>query len=748
MRVLIKYPKSTIIVFALFSILFAYGLTKLETQNSFGSDLPAEDPIQIAMETYKSRYNNAWLAIVGIETPDILDSNSLKVISKISDKFEELDGVLPGQVKSLSTAKRIIETQQGIEILNYLEEIPGSVAEKETLKKQIIDDNTVYELLISKDMTFALVVADVIPETPATPIYLEMMEFLDSIKTDEIKFYLSGGIFDSHEIDLGIDKDISLLLPLCILFIIIGLAVSFKTLRGVLIPLLIIVLSIVWTMGFMGLVGIKLTIVTSILPMLMIAISSSYGIHMLHRYYEEVQLGTVKESIISTVKNTRKPIIMTGITSAIGTATLIVFKINSIKEFGVISAVGIIFVFILTLFLLPSILAVLKKPQRKAKNEVQESSMVYSQILSFSLKNKVKIFITFILLVLLSFIGIKEIKIGADFAKYFPKEHRVRTTYNVFNKKMGGVFDMVIMIDGSENEIVKDPQFLKKVDSFQSYLKQSKHIGRVNSVIDILKQMNKTFNNNNPDYYVIPNTKEEVAQYYLTYQMSGSSSTFEQMVDFDYKSLVVHATFNTSELIDHQTVFNDINEYWKQHKNNEISVSLAGRAPYNISFTEYIVKGKLFNILLAIIVVWLFCTFIFKSFKYGLISIIPLSISSILTFGLMGFVGVRLEMGTAIISAIGIGIGVDFSIHFICRYRQELKNNLLPQECLKKTIETSGHAIMLDVLSNVLGFSVFVFSGFTPIQAFGWLVCFTMITVALTTIVLLPPILSLLSLKE
>ena len=161
-----------------------------------------------------------------------------------------------------------------------------------------------------------------------------------------------------------------------------------------------------------------------------------------------------------------------------------------------------------------------------------------------------------------------------------------------------------------------------------------------------------------------------------------------------------------------------------------------------LALIQYIVVGQVQNVILALLIVFMFCAFVFRSFSAGLLSIVPLTISSLITFGLMGYLGIRLEMGTAIVTAIAVGVGVDFSIHFISRFKDEyqISNDLTTAGAV--TMSTAGKAIIFDMISNILGFSVLLFSGFTPIQNFGWLVSLTMITSGFGSLILLPPLIT------
>jgi len=202
----------------------------------------------------------------------------------------------------------------------------------------------------------------------------------------------------------------------------------------------------------------------------------------------------------------------------------------------------------------------------------------------------------------------------------------------------------------------------------------------------------------------------------------------------------------SSDQEDHKKLYHSLDQYAKDNLNN-IKIEFGGEVMLWLAQVDYIVVGKIQNIICAILIVLVMCALAFRSFKYGLISIIPLTIASLLTFGVMGFIGIRLETATAIISSIGIGIGVDFAIHYVVSLRKAMKKQNDFDLAVNSVMKTTGKAIFLDVATNILGFIIFLFSGFVPLQQFGWLISLTMIGTSLGSLLLFPAIFKLFKVK-
>ncbi|MDY8138351.1 efflux RND transporter permease subunit [Aquimarina sp. 2201CG5-10] len=742
-QIVVKSPRLVLLGLFIATIAIGFGLTKLETKNNQDSELPEDDEIVRTNDYIKEVFGKKEVLMIGIESKTIYNKSTLNKVAEISKEIEVIDGVIADEISSISTINNIQGKDWGLEVGPLMDEVPQSNEEIQRLKQEIASNDLVNGRLVSKDGTFTAIIANLEEEYDQTAVHTAVLEILEKYKGEE-KYFLAGSPTSQHEIDSGIEKDIGLLFPLALVLLLIGYFLSFRTGKGVILPFLVVLLSIIWTMGLMGHIGFPITVVSSVVPMLMIAVSSSYGIHVLHRYYEEVVNNTRKEAARLTIEKIGPAVLMTGITSALGSATLIIFKVTSIQEFGIITAIGILSTLVLSVLLIPAILALSKKKSEKknpeSKNTVLDRFLLKLAHISIAHKKKVLGFT--IALLIISIFGIMQIRIGADFVKYFPKDHALTTAFEKFNDKLGGVRSLDIMIEAENEDQIKDPVFLKKIADFQKFAESQEGVGYSSSFSDIIKRINLEVNDGNTSFNTIPDDQNTIAQYLLLYSISGDPGDFGDLVDYDYQRAKVKLFLTTSEQADHIRLYETFKSYAATNFGETANVEFGGEVMFWLAQVNYIVIGKIQNILLAIFVVLIFCMLVLRSFVGGILSVVPLTVSSILTFGVMGFLGIRMEAGTAIITAIGIGIGVDFAIHFLLRFQEEIKQAGNLEIATQATLQTSGKAIVYDVISNVLGFMVFIFSGFLPIQYFGWLISLTMITVAFGSLVFFPALIA------
>jgi predicted RND superfamily exporter protein len=741
-------PKYIFSIVALLTIAFGFGLTRLEMENTQDAELPADDPMVITKERIEEIFGKKDIILIGIKSDNIFTHSTLSKIRDIEEELKSINGVISDEVVSIVSVNNITGHKDGVDVGVFIPEIPEDKLLLDHLKEVAIKNEMIVDRIISKDGSFSAIIANIEDGYVEEYVYAKVHEIVERYEGPE-KVYMSGDPIQQKEIDMGISGDVSFLLPLALLVLLSVYFFAYRTKTGVILPFSVVLLSIIWTMGFMGLTGYKMNLVSSVLPILMLVISGSYGIHYMQKFYEEyAKTNNISEARSLAIKLMFKPIMLTGITSAVGTFTLVIFKVRSIQEFGVIASVGILLTFIISIFFISSLLWMLRNKKLKKSAVIHNKTLnaFLKMLASVSLKYRKTILALSVIVLIVSIYGVTKIEIGNDFIEYFPKDHRLRVTYNEFNQNLSGARYIDIMFEGNEVDAVKKPQFLKEIDDFLKYTHTFDYVGNTFSVVDVIKRMNKELHDGNQNYETIPDNQNEIAQYLLLYGMSGNPGDFNSLIDYDYQRTKVRMMLTSSDQADHTNLYYVLDNYAKENF-NDMKVEFGGEVMFWLAQVDYIVIGKIQNILCAIIIVLLMCALVFRSVKYGIISIIPLTIASLFTFGVMGFIGLRLETATAIITSIGIGIGVDFAIHYITSLRREMEKQKDFDKAVNNVMASTGKAIFLDVTTNILGFIIFLFSGFIPLQQFGWLISLTMLGTSFGSLLLFPAIFKLFKVK-
>lgn len=735
-------PKLVLFFLLIITIVLGLGLTQIKIDNNQESELPKDNEIVKTNDRLDDVFGKKGIILIGISDQEsVYKRSTLETIQELSNDIKNLPYVIEDEVTSLSTFQNLKSREWGLERDPFLKSIPETDSEISLLKQDIKNSSEIYGKLISKNESFAAISAYVEEGYDQMAVTNAVFNLLDEYKQPDLTFFVAGDAIQAQEIDSGIQKDTGILLPSALILILICFLLTLRSLRGVLLPFSVVVVSIIWTLGAMGWLGLAITVVSSALPALMVAVASSYGIHFMLQYYEQVSNG--RDSQIAAkiaLTNIAPAIILTGATSALGALTLIVFKVTSIQEFGIATAIGVISATILSISLIPAVLA-LQAPTtgKKFPKLDQGIDSILSNISVFSVKYKYLVSLTSVVfMIIISWFGLSQLKYGQDFIEYFEEGHRLRIAFNEFNSELGGARYLDVMVEApSENSLLK-PTYLKEMTAFQDYAEGLPHVGSTQSFADIITRIHSAMNDNDPLFERIPDNEETIAQYQLLYSMSGSPGEQSNLLDYENQRAKIRIMLTTSEQEDHKWLYTTLKSKAGSLFSSELNIEFGGDIMFWLAQIQYIVEGKILNIIASILVVLLFCTFIFRTISAGFLSIVPLTIATLLTLSMMGLLGIRLDVGTAIVTAIGVGIGVDFTIHFLKRLLKEYQLNQNIELASATTAKTAGKAILYDTLSNVAGFSVFILSGFQPLQFFGWLISLMMIASAFATIVIFP----------
>lgn len=289
---------------------------------------------------------------------------------------------------------------------------------------------------------------------------------------------------------------------------------------------------------------------------------------------------------------------------------------------------------------------------------------------------------------------------------------------------------------------IKYPEVLKTMQTVQEYMNTLPHIGKTMSLVDSLKQMNQAMYGDDPVYYTIPATRDLVAQYLLLYSMSGNPEDFDDVVDYDYHKGHLIGRVNVSDTTNIANTVKAIETFIARYLENIETPKVESVTGFSVLFKELIpliITGQIRSLLLSLVIIFLLGVFAFRSLTAGLFTIYPISVAMLMVFGLMGYQDIKLNVATAMLSSILIGVGVDYTIHFLYHYREEIQQvGLDPHQALEVTLTTSGKGIIYNALSVVVGFSVLMFSNFLPVYFFGWLLTFSILACLVGALTLLP----------
>ena len=734
---ILRHKRLIIILTLLIVIICIFPLTKTSINSDLTTYLPESMPSKINNDKIEQIFGKSDPLIIIFETDDVLNAATLKRIQSLSKAFNRMKDF--DMVMSLFDAKNI-KGEDGSMIVNpVIQRIPKSESRREKLREEIKTNNLVYKLIVSEDFRYTMIILNSVSKRTDEELMSSISDLLKKYPGNET-VTITGQPFLRAEANEKISHDFMVLLPIGLLIMCIFLWISFKEKRGVLLPTVVVGISIMISMALIPLFGWQLSVIGVLIPIMMIAIANDYGIHFIAKYQElnaENPDMTMKQIIKETIRDLKKPIILTGLTTILGIGGLVTHIMLPAKQMGVVTSVGIAFAVLLSLTFIPAMMMFLKKGKvhksfSKSKNGFL--TKLLSGIADFITHHPRRIIYLFIIFLIVSASGFYHLKIASDFDSILPKKHSYNVAINIADKYLGGTKDINILFDGD----MKNPEILKKMDFYETELEKMPEIGSVTSLAKIIRIMSRAINDPGDKFYdKIPDSREAVAQYLELYSMSGNPDDFDDFVNFDYTKAIIQIQYKADDV---KTINNIIKKIKFLTKGDENFKLIAGNSIVEKDLSEATGIGQKNSLIFAFFAIMLLLMIIFKSIKAGLIGSLPLLFAIICIFGLMGWIGIELNIVTALLSSISIGLGVDYTIHLFWRLKSELKKNKSYPDAIKITLKTTGRGITINAFSVIVGFSVLFFSEFPLIQSFAFLIIISIFLCLISALILIPAV--------
>ena len=703
--------------------------------------LPENDPAIKTLEIVDTEFGGSEQVAVVIETDDIFASQTLHALDSLVRRIEKLAGV--NKVEGLTTLQDVKGIGDDIVISRIIDSIPGDPTRMQQLREQVLADKRYRGVLVDTGGKTALFLVRLVPGSNKAKTVAEI-EKLANWSRLAGRVSLTGSAALTKYIRDWMVADLILLLPLVVLVLVGVLLVGFRSWRGLL-PLFSVLISLVWTMGLVGMLGQPVTIVLIVLPPVLVSVGSAYGIHVVGRWEQEFNKGTAgrSEAVRLTVKKTGLPVLLAMATTAVGFGANLVMRVPSIRWFGFFSAVGVFFAFVLSVTLVPAVLHLISRgPEAGNKHGLirgwnKPASRFWTWWAKAVSGRRWLILGVVSALAVAAALFIPRVHPETDFVQYFKSNSSPARASRVIAEQFGGQLQFEILVEGD----IQDPKLLARIEKFEQELTQVRYLTHTFSLADVLRATNKAFNNGKQEFDRIPGTREEIAQYLLLLSFSGSEFLADYVTS-DYQLARITARFNKQESREIGLATRRIRELIDEHFSQDTKVTLGGMPMATYSLHQDIQTSQLATLVLALVAVFLLVSLVFRSVRLGAVALVPVGLAVVLNFGIMGLLGIQVDMVTAMLGAIAVGIGIDYSCHLIARWREEQGNGGTRLTQLARTLESVGPPILTNAVSVGLGFAVLTFSSLVIIQKFGILITEMTVLAGLGALVVLPALLS------
>ena len=716
--------------------------------------LPDDHPVNMQYKNFLSKFGEEGNLILlalddpNIYTPDVL--NKWIALSKELKQFKQIDAVI--SIDNLPILVKDTATQRFITHKFITKEVKTQ-AEADSLRQVLSERLPFYENLIYNKATNTLQTAvymnKKIVNTKARKDFI-LNDFIPIIEKFEqqtgLKVHTSGMPYIRTLSAQNIMDEIGLFIIAALISTSLIFFFFFRSFRAMLISLGVVSIAVMWAFGFLGLFDYEITILTGLIPPLVIVIGIPNCVFLINKYQQEISKhGNQAKSLVRVIGNVGNVTLLTNLTTAIGFATFIFTESTLLKQFGIIASINVLSIFFISLLFIPIVYSYLPIPKEKHLRHLHRNWI--GGLIKF-IENTVKhhriaVFVVAIALLVASIIGIYKIKVSGSLIEDMPKSAAFFDDISFFEKNYGGIMPLEITIDTKQKNGVTKLANLKRIDELCSHIEEIPEISKPLSIVNLVKYVKQAYYNGNPKYYSLPTSQEQT--FILSYIKNSKGKANMLSAYVDSLGQTARITTFMKDIGTEKMQHIEENIYGKAQKlfpSDKYEVKITGKAYLFTKGTSYLATNLIGSLALAIFLIAVIMAYMFRSFKMIIISLIPNLLPLLITAGLMGYLGIPLKPSTILVFSIAFGISVDDTIHFLAKYRLELvARNWKISKSVYGALRETGISMFYTSVVLLSGFSVFLLSSFGGTKALGGLISTTLLFAMMTNLILLPSLL-------
>ena len=733
---ILTYRWIIIILVLIFSAFFGYQIKNLKIDADILSSLPDNDPDALLLKQISSKFGGNNMGIIILETDNIYQKDVIEDIVAITDTVSVIEGI--SSVTSLTNIINISRQEYGFEIGKLVDEyeLPTSTEEFAKLKADVMSNDMYKGSIVSEDGTSTIVIFTLEDGADVNEIASSVIENTKALNLPNNIYYIGSPMLVTYISDL-MKRDLMRLLPIAFLLIGIILFFSFRSISGVLLPLITAVLAIVWSLGIMSLLGYSMSMISNNIPIIILAVGTAYTIHVLNRINQIKEINT-KLALRKALEYVMIPVMLAAATTVIGFLSFIFGAyLDMIVGFGIFTALGTFFACLFSIFLVPALLEVFSSENKNIsrKEEGKEDFLTVQflvPLVSLLSKHPKYILSFWGLLIIVSIVGTFFIERSVDIQDYFKEGNPTREAERIMVEKFGGTKPVFVLFRGD----MQNPEVLKMMTKTGAYMEQSPDIYNTQSIANLISQLNLAVAGEKG----IPHSQDRIEQ--LWFLLDGNE-IMNRFVSENLDEGIIISKFKSPDNTSKKEFVKYMQAFIDENSTQDCQIEITGMPMVDITMDKSLVNSQFGSIVIAIIFVIIFVGIVLRSAMSGVYSSIPIIAAIIMLFGVMGISGIPLNIATVLVASVALGIGIDYSIHIISHFNYGYNTKGNATMAINDAILISGKAIIINVISVSAGFMILILSDLVPLQYFGLLIALSMFGSSLGALTLLPVILIL-----
>ena len=753
-RIILKNRYLILILIAIITTLLVFQMKNMRFSYTEANLLPENHEVNIQYNKFLEIFGEEGnLVLLAVKDSSVFTTDKFNAWNSLAKSFDSLPEV--EFTLSIADVKKLKkDTKNRKFVLESIYEKKITSQEKvNSIKKELFEKLPFYDNLLYNKKTgtiqTAIYIDKEIVNTPVRKAFVfdKLIPIIDRFeKENNLDVRVSGMPYIRTINAQNIIDEIQLFVLGALFITGIIFFFFFRSYRATFITLLVVTIGVTWAFGFIGLFGYEITVLTALIPPLIIVIGVPNAVFLINKYQQEIkshgQQAKALQRVISKIGNAT---LMTNITTASGFATFVFVKSQLLREFGILASINILSIFVLALLIIPIIYSFMEPPKKKHLNHLERRWMenVVDWMEKMVREQRIAIYITTVVIIILGIIGLYQIRVSGSLIEDMPKTKAFFKDIKFFENEFGGIMPLEILVDTKKEKGVMKLSTLKRMDKINEVIESFPELSKPVSVVNLVKYSKQAYYKGKPKYYQLPTSQEQNYIFEYTKNSDGNSNMLNNFVDSTGQFARI-TTFMKDIGTDKMNVIQErLSQIVKKEFPSErYNVSFTGKALVFLKGTNYLIGNLVFSLSLAILLISLFMAWMFRSFRMILISIIPNMLPLLITAGLMGFFGIPIKPSTILVFSIAFGISVDDTIHFLAKYRQELiASNWKIRKSVYAALRETGVSMFYTSIVLFFGFLVFTVSSFGGTIALGGLVSITLLLAMVSNLLLLPSLL-------
>tara|TARA_B000000477_G_scaffold123581_1_gene129350 strand:+ start:862 stop:3189 length:2328 start_codon:yes stop_codon:yes gene_type:complete len=735
----LDFPVRTIIFSLLITLFTASGARFFIIDDDMLKILPKDLDSRVSWDLIQDEFGSTEVIFVafGKEGKSIFNPGAMATLWDLTKALEGTNQV--EEVISISSATRMDNNDGFMEIDDLQSERNLNQEEVDKIQGYLDKNPTIKKRFISEDNQYFLITIQPY-ESGALNTFRDSITTISSPILNDYEIHYGGQAYLTGTMPELIRDDVVGLARIGVLIMTVILLANLRSIAGVTMVLMLIGLSLIAMIGVQGWVyhltgsdRFLFTLANTSMPIILLTIANSDGVHVISKFFKELRVKEdSRKALASTMDSLLIPIFLTTITTIAAFATMTVSPIEPLFGYGIIIGAGIAWAWFLSSLLLPAVISLKKWDNNSIairRRSIFEN--IIKKLGKVVLTHPKYVFTVGVAFVIIGCTGLSKIIVDVNMVNFFEPGTEIRDSMDFLDEKMAGTVDIRVRAEGD----MKNPEILSSMRKLQNIMEEDEKVSTSFSIANVVEQMHRTVMDDDPSYEVIPDDQDKVNNLFTMYSMSGDPDDFSSMVDYEYKIGLITAFSKVMSTIEIFDYVEKMNREVMSLEASGLDLEFTGMIVILRDLVDMIVSSSILNIVFSLIIIGIIASIFFKRILWGLLAVVPLFSAVIINFGFMGYFGIELSHVTALLSSIIIGVGVDFSIHYISQFRR-LSRTVESNKLSREVIDDVGYPIILDAGSN-MGFGALLFSVFLPIQNIGGLMVFAMVSTSIGTLTVL-----------